>query len=44
MCIRDRGHIARIFEKMQASSRTEAVMKAVSMGLIPPDIAHEEEV
>ena len=38
------GHIARIFEKMQASSRTEAVMKAVSMGLIPPDIAHEEEV
>jgi len=37
------GHFARIFEKMQASSRTEAVMKAVSMGLIPPDIAHEEE-
>lgn len=37
------GHFARIFEKMQANSRTEAVMKAVSMGLIPPDIAHEEE-
>ncbi len=37
------GHFARIFEKMQAASRTEAVMKAVSMGLIPPDIAHEEE-
>lgn len=38
------GHFARIFEKMQAGSRTEAVMKAVSMGLIPPDIAHEEEI
>lgn len=37
------GHFARIFEKMQASSRSEAVMKAVSMGLIPPDIAQEEE-
>lgn len=37
------GHFARIFEKMQANSRTEAVMKAVSMGLIPPGIAQEEE-
>jgi DNA-binding NarL/FixJ family response regulator len=37
------GHFARIFEKMQANSRTEAVMKAVSMGLIPPDIAQAEE-
>jgi len=37
------GHFARIFEKIQANSRTEAVMKAVSMGLIPPDIAYEEE-
>jgi len=33
------GHFARIFEKLQAASRTEAVMRAVSMGLIPPDIA-----
>lgn len=37
------GHFARIFEKMLANSRTEAVMKAVSMGLIPPDIAHLED-
>jgi DNA-binding NarL/FixJ family response regulator len=37
------GHFARIFEKMQANSRTEAVMKAVSMGLISPDIAHDED-
>jgi len=36
------GHFARIFEKLQASSRTEAVMRAVSMGLIPPDIAQAE--
>ncbi len=38
------GHFARIFEKMLANSRTEAVMKAVSIGLIPPNIAHEEDV
>lgn len=36
------GHFARIFEKMQASSRTEAVMRAVSMGLIPSDISLED--
>ncbi len=28
------GHLAHIFAKLQASSRTEAVMRAVSMGLI----------
>ncbi len=33
------GHFARIFEKLQAGSRTEAVMKAVAMGLIASDIA-----
>lgn len=33
------GHFARIFEKMQVSSRTEAVMKAVSQGLISVDVA-----
>jgi DNA-binding NarL/FixJ family response regulator len=36
------GHFARIFEKMQASSRTDAVMRAVSMGLIPPGIGQED--
>lgn len=28
------GHIARIFEKLQATSRTEAVMRGISLGLI----------
>lgn len=28
------GHIARIFEKLQAASRTEAVMRGMSLGLI----------
>jgi len=28
------GHLAHIFAKMQANSRTEAVMRAVSLGLI----------
>jgi DNA-binding NarL/FixJ family response regulator len=29
------GHLARIYEKLQASTRTEAVMCAISLGLIP---------
>ncbi len=33
------GHLARIFDKLQAASRTEAVMRAVSLGLLPPDLA-----
>jgi DNA-binding NarL/FixJ family response regulator len=31
------GHLAHIFAKMQANSRTEAVMRAVSLGLISQD-------
>jgi RNA polymerase sigma factor (sigma-70 family) len=33
------NHLARIFEKLQAASRTEAVMRAVSMGLISSSLA-----
>lgn len=33
------NHLARIFEKLQAASRTEAVMRAVSLGLIPSSLA-----
>jgi DNA-binding NarL/FixJ family response regulator len=32
------GHLAHIFAKLQASSRTEAVMRAVSLGWLPPDL------
>jgi DNA-binding NarL/FixJ family response regulator len=30
------GHLAKIFDKLHAGSRTEAVMRAVSLGLVPP--------
>lgn len=33
------NHLANVFNKLQAESRTEAVMKAVSAGLIPANIA-----
>lgn len=33
------GHLAHIFNKLQAASRTEAVMRAVSLGWIAQDIA-----
>ena len=36
------GHLARIFGKLQAESRTEAVMRAVSMGWLPPDLGTPE--
>jgi len=32
------GHLAHIFNKLQAASRTEAVMRAVSLGWLPPDL------
>lgn len=32
------GHLAHIFTKLQASSRTEAVMRAVSLGWLPSDL------
>ena len=39
------GHIARIFEKLQATSRTEAVMRGVSLGLIQlPEETHEHAI
>lgn len=34
------GHLAKIFDKLQATSRTEAVMRAVSLGWLPPNLAH----
>lgn len=33
------GHLAHVFNKLQANSRTEAVMRAVSLGWLPSDIA-----
>jgi DNA-binding NarL/FixJ family response regulator len=37
------NHLAHIFGKLQAASRTEAVMRAVSLGLIPPTLAEMNE-
>jgi DNA-binding NarL/FixJ family response regulator len=36
------GHLAHIFDKLQAASRTEAVMRAVSLGWLPPDLGELE--
>ena len=37
------GHLAHIFDKMNAASRTEAVMRAVSLGWISQDAVHNLE-
>ncbi|MEX2161557.1 MAG: response regulator transcription factor [Anaerolineales bacterium] len=37
------GHLAHIFGKLQAASRTEAVMRAVSLGWVPADIGQLKE-
>ncbi len=37
------GHLARIFGKLNAASRTEAVMRAVSLKLIPPVLTDETQ-
>jgi len=37
------GHLAHIFSKFQANSRTEAVMRAVSLGLISQDTGKLQE-
>ena len=36
------GHLAHVFAKLQASSRTEAVMRAVSLGWLPPDLVQRD--
>ncbi|HEB63982.1 MAG TPA: response regulator transcription factor [Chloroflexi bacterium] len=35
------GHLAHIFGKLQANSRTEAVMRAISLGWLSPDLTEE---
>lgn len=37
------GHLAKIYAKLGASSRTEAVMRAVSFGWIPPAIGASDQ-
>ncbi|OGO67070.1 MAG: hypothetical protein A2Z37_16965 [Chloroflexi bacterium RBG_19FT_COMBO_62_14] len=37
------GHLAKTFSRLQASSRTEAVMRAVSLGWLPPGLAQLPE-
>jgi DNA-binding NarL/FixJ family response regulator len=37
------GHLAHVFNKLQANSRTEAVMRAVSLGWLSPDIGQMKD-
>jgi DNA-binding NarL/FixJ family response regulator len=37
------GHLAKTFDKLQAASRTEAVMRAVSVGWLPADLGQLPE-
>ena len=37
------GHLAKIYDKLNATSRTEAVMRAVALGWIPPTIAETDQ-
>jgi DNA-binding NarL/FixJ family response regulator len=37
------GHLAHIFDKLQAESRTEAVMRAVSLGWLPSTLGSQPE-
>jgi DNA-binding NarL/FixJ family response regulator len=37
------GHLAHIFDKLHATSRTEAVMRAVSLGWIPENLGSISE-
>jgi len=37
------GHLANIFDKLHVSTRTEAVMRAVSLGWIPPAFSELEQ-
>ena len=38
------GHLARIFNKLSASSRTEAVMRAVSLEWLPSDLGESQSI
>jgi len=37
------GHLAKIFDKLQAESRTEAVMRAVNLGWLPDALGREPQ-
>jgi len=37
------GHLTRVFDKLQATSRTEAVMRAVSLGWLPPELGELDD-